>query len=293
MTEPCRTPVREPRSVARLGRTFSHNLSAVDLAESLLSLDANQPVAAGAELLRMRNVGVLGVRREGSVFGWIGAADLTGGTVGEHAHAFRAGEVLEETAAFQVVLGALATADHVFVQWLGEVAGVITRRDLQKPPLRMWLFGAITVLDTNLTWAIDQLYPGDSWQSCVTPGRFEKAQALHAERQRRGNICQLVDCLQIKDKADILVQEGDALAMLGLKSRREADRFTRDIEMLRNHLAHAQELEDEHLATAARLATFIDSILGAKLTQRLVEAQLQASVGGPTARELKAASQSR
>jgi len=238
-------------------------------------LDANQPATTGAELLRKRNVSVLGVRREGSVAGWAGAANLAGGTVGECARAFRPGEVLEETDGFHSVLSALAGAEHVFVEWLGEVAAVITRRDLQKPPLRMWLFGAITVLDTNLTWAIEQLYPGDSWHRCVTPHRYEKAQALHAERQRRGDGCRLADCLQIKDKADILMREDNALALLGLKSRREADRFTRDIEMLRNHLAHAQILEDEHLTTAARLATFIDSIVGAEVTRRLVETQLK------------------
>jgi hypothetical protein len=154
---------------------------------------------------------------------------------------------------------------------------VITRRDLQKPPLRMWLFGAITVLDTNLTWAIETLYPDNAWQDRITPGRWEKATALHAERQRRGADCRMVDCLQIKDKADILAREPACLALLGLASRREAERFTRDVEKLRNHLAHAQELESGDLATAARLASFIDSILSAGITQKLVELQRQAT----------------
>src|SRR5205814_1560820 len=82
-------------------------------------------------------------------------------------------------------------------------------------------------------------------------GRLEKTVALRAERQRRGSECLLLDCLQIKDKADILLSDSASLAALGLHSRREADRLTRDIEKLRNHLAHAQELETEHLSTAA------------------------------------------
>ena len=82
--------------------------------------------------------------------------------------------------------------------------------------------------------------------------------------------CALLDCLQVKDKADILVSDGASLAALGLNSRREADRFTRDIEKLRNHLAHAQELESEHLATAARLASSIHTILRAEGAQRIV-----------------------
>lgn len=184
MTGPEHTPIREPQSVARLSRTFSQRLSAVDLAE---------------------------------------------------------------------------------------------RRDLQKPPLRMWLFGTITVLDANLTWAIAELYPGDSWQSQITPGRFNKAAELHAERQRRGSECGLLDCLQMKDKADILVRDAASFAVLGLHSRREADRFTSDLEKLRNHLARAQELESEHLATAARLASSIHMILRAEGAQRIVASRRKAA----------------
>lgn len=270
MTGPAHTSIREPQSVARLSHTFSRSLSAVDLAELLASLDENQPVALGEELMRTRKVSVLGVRRAGLVAGWIGPNDLVGGALGEHAREFRREEVLDETASIDVVLQVLAAAEQVFIDWRGEVAAVITRRDLQKPPLRMWLFGAITVLDANLTWAVGELFPNDSWQSQITPGRLEKAVALRAERERRGSACALLDCLQVKDKADILLSDSASLAALGLASRREADRLTRDIEKLRNHLAHAQELEPEHLATAARLASFIHSILRAEGVQRIV-----------------------
>ena len=270
MTDASPSSIREPQSVARLSRTFSRSLSAVDLAEPLASLDENQSGALGAELMRTRNISVLGVRRAGLVAGWVGENDFTGGTLGESAHDFCRADVLDESASLDVVLGALGAAEQVFIEWRGEVAAVITRRDLQKPPLRMWLFGAITVLDANLTWAVGELYPGDSWQNQITPGRFQKAVALRAERQRRGSECTLLDCLQVKDKADILVSDAASLVALGLHSRREADRLTRDIEKLRNHLAHAQELEIEHFATAAHLASYIHSILGGEGVQRIV-----------------------
>ena len=213
------------------------------------------------------------MRRAGLVTGWVGPGDLAGGTLGESAHDFRPEEVLDESASLDAVLGAFVTADQVFVDWRGEVAGVVTRRDLQKPPLRMWLFGAITVLDANLTWAVTKLHPNDSWRSQLTPGRLEKAVELCAERKRRGSACALIDCLQVKDKADIIMSDPASLSLLGLASRREADRLTRDVEKLRNHLAHAQELEAEHLATAAQLASSIHTILRAEVAQRLVAAR--------------------
>src|SRR4030095_14783107 len=80
LTDAAPTSIREPQSVARLSRTFSRSLSAVDLAEPLGSLAENQSGALGVELMRARNVNVLGVRRAGLVAGWVGLTDLAGGT---------------------------------------------------------------------------------------------------------------------------------------------------------------------------------------------------------------------
>lgn len=140
-------------------------------------------------------------------------------------------------------------------------------------PARMWLFRVITLLDSNLTWTIEQLHPDGRWEALISEGRRHKARALWDERRRRGSDCRLVECLQIKDKADVLFKNADHLKLLGLTSRREADRLARDIELLRNHLAHGQELEAGHLATASRLAESLEGILRADLASRLVERQ--------------------
>lgn len=257
----------------RLSQTFSQSLSAADLVEPLVSLDENQPADLGLEVMRAREVGVLGVRRGGLVAGWVSAKDLTGGTLGAQAQDFPTGCMLDEDAGLDVVLVALGSHEWVFIRWLGEVGGVISREDLQKPPLRMWLFGAITLFDLNLTWAIEQLHPGDAWSDRISAGRLEKARALQAERARCGTPCRLVDCLQIKDKADVLARDAGNLAILGISSRREADRLSQRLESLRNHLAHAQKLEPDHLATAARLAAYIGSIVRGAGVRRVVAKQ--------------------
>ncbi len=262
--------IQERQSTARLSRTFSKGMTAVDVAEPLASLDHIQPASVAGELMQTKQLAVLGVRREGLVVAWARAEDLKEGSLGDHARDFREQDVCDDTAPIDAVLRMLSENEQIFVRWLGEVTAVITRRDLQKAPLRMWIFGAITVLDTNLTWAISELFPEDAWQGRITAGRLEKAKALRAERERRGSACELLDCLQIKDKADIILSEPAHFIALGLASRREADRLTRDIEKLRNHLAHAQKLEAEHLATATRLASLIHSIVQAEGVHRIV-----------------------
>jgi hypothetical protein len=272
---------RDPKSIQRLDRTFTASLSAGDLAEPLLSIDDNQPFAMAEGLMRSRNVSVLGVRRDGLVTGWICKGDQGGATVGESTRAFLSSSVFETDATFDNLLGQFLETDHVFIQWHGEVAAVISRSDLQKPALRMWLFGAITIFDTNLTWAIQEMYPGDSWHSLISTGRLEKARTLHEMRMNRGTECSLVDCLQIKDKTDIVVHDRANLAALGIASRSESERITKAIEKLRNHLAHAQELDAGDLEIAARLASLIRTILSAEGARRLVELQRAKKLSNP------------
>src|SRR5258708_37385467 len=100
--------IREPQKVARLSRTFSHSLSAVDLAEPLRSLDETQPAEAARELLQTRDLAVLGVRRGGAIAGWVGTGDLTGGAPGECAREFCPGEMVGENTNLDAVLGPLA-----------------------------------------------------------------------------------------------------------------------------------------------------------------------------------------
>lgn len=276
MSEVTRTLLREPGSAARLSQTFSRSLSAVEIAEPLISLDGEQPVALAMEALHPAKDKVLGVRRNGLVVGWAAIQDLTEGTLGEVARAFERKHVLDGSAGMDVVLRTFAKTEIVFIEWLGEIAGVITRRDLQKPPVRMWLFGAITVLDANMTWAISELYPNDTWRELVSSRRVEKATTLREERRRVGAECRLVDCLQIADKAEILTHDRAHIAALGLPSRNQAQRLMHEIESLRNYLAHAQEFEAHHFVTATKLAGAIESILRAEGVQRVLASAAKA-----------------
>lgn len=255
-------------------RTFSNSLSVVDLARPLISLDENQTAQAGIDLMNSMGQPALGVRRSGRIAGWVTPLALSaGGILADSVFPFDEKETLRESAVIQEVLLAMVGRDQVFVLWLGEVAGVVHRVDLQKPAVRMWLFGVVTLLEANLTWALEELHPNDAWTILVTEGRLQKALTLRDERQRRGSNCRLVDCLQIKDKVDVLMKDAAHFKLLGLRSKREADRFGRDIETLRNQLAHGQELEASHLVTASRLAASLDSILRADLVKQLVANQ--------------------
>jgi len=63
---------------------------------------------------------------------------------------------------------------------------------------------------------------------------------LQSERQAAGQASDLIDCLQMGDKRDLLLSRSDLCRELGLPSKNQADRRLKKAEKLRNLLAHGQ-----------------------------------------------------
>ena len=77
---------------------------------------------------------------------------------------------------------------------------------------------------------------------------------LQAERLRRGQHCSLLDCIQLSDKGKIIISKHETMAIMGLESRRSAKKVIREMESLRNNLAHAQDIVTYDWGQIVRLA---------------------------------------
>ena len=73
------------------------------------------------------------------------------------------------------VIQALSETPLVFVRSLGQVGGMITRGDLQDPPVRMWLFGLVTAIELRFHDLIEEHLPEAAWAQYLSPERTGKA----------------------------------------------------------------------------------------------------------------------
>jgi len=91
--------------------------------------------------------------------------------------------VYDDTSLMDVVL-ILTRHDYCFLAILDEVVGVITRVDMERPIVRMWLFGMITIIEIEFAASIRRKWPNESWRDLCPAGRLRKAEALCEERLR-------------------------------------------------------------------------------------------------------------
>ena len=245
-----------------LRRFFYDGFTASDLAEPLISWDAERPAAEIRAAMEERCLRMAGVRRHGLVEGFIRREDLGAGRCGEHASPFEPHHLIDPRAPLHEVVAALDDHDGLFLAPFGSVAGIVTRTDLEKPPGRMWLFGLLTVVETAITESLRNDFPGEGWLELLSPGRIAKARALQEERRRMGENAELLDCLQFGDKGYALFKDAAARERFGFTSRKQARDVLRDIERLRNALAHTQPVVPGHWDTILRFAAALDRILG-------------------------------
>jgi hypothetical protein len=211
--------------------------------------------------MERENLHVVGIRSEGRVVGFVRQDDLDSKTCGEQIRSFKSGQVLSGDSTIADLIQVLTRHSYCFISVLDSIAGIIMREDFNKPVARMWLFGIVTIVEMYLTESIKELHGADGWQSFLTKNRLDKASSLYNERCRQNRNTDLIDCLQLSDKIQVLLQAPGFMEKLGFESARSGKKAAREIESLRNNLAHAQDIVIHDWAQIARLSRRVEGLI--------------------------------
>ncbi len=255
-------------SIHGFRRLFQQNFTVHDITEPLASFDGTSPSEDVRRAMEEAGYEIAGFRRRGVVVGYLMREELESGECQRWGRPFDDDRVIDESASLVDLVLALRNHSRQFVRVFGRVGGIVSRTDLEKPAVRMWLFGMITLLEMRFTALIDLLPDEASWQGLLSESRLEKARWLQQERRRRHAHVRLVECLQFADKAQIIARSPFLRGRTRMESRRQVEQVTRKLEQLRNHLAHAQEITATSWETIVLLAENIDAVLeGPRLQQ--------------------------
>lgn len=243
-------------------RMFMELFTARDIAESLYSFDLDSDCDTVRKVMQRKQQDVASIRISGTVQGYVRFVDLDGDDCSGSMRHFTTDQVITGDSTLSDVVHVLTRHDYCFISLLGEVVGVICRDDINKPMVRMWLFGLVTMIEMRVAQMIQSNFPDDSWQSAVSEDRLEKAKSMQQERLRRNQHCSLIDCLQLSDKARVAIEQPQMLEAMGFDSRRTAKRVIKSLESLRNNLSHAQDIVMHDWAQIARLSRRIEEYSG-------------------------------
>lgn len=228
-----------------LRRLFERAIAIREIAEPFRSFDADRDVAPIRTFMDDRNFDVVGIREEGRLTGYVHRQNLSGGPARNYVISFRTEDTLSENEPLLSAIEALRSRPHLFITVLGEVGGIVTKGDLQKAPVRLWLFGMISLIEMQMLRLLRQRLPEGAWEDLLTPARLDAAHKIFNERRRRNeeaHVSDFSDCLQICDKATIFLKHDELAGIASFPSRAAGQRFFSFLEALRNDLAHSNDI---------------------------------------------------
>ncbi len=229
-------------SIHGLRNVFRSGFSAHDITESLVSCDSSESIEWIREFMSSHKLEVIGVREHGHVVGYVDASHLESEPGETFIQPFQECQVIQTSTSLTDVIGKLQDQPRLFVSVFGHVGGIVTRTDLQKPPVRMWLFGMVTMIEMRMTNLINAGLGIEQWKQYLSESRLQKAESLMAERARRHLSVTLLDCLQFSDKCQIIARNEALRNRTRYSSRRQVEDVGKKLERLRNDLAHSQDI---------------------------------------------------
>ncbi len=232
-----------------------------DIAEPIVSFDDSTSAEEVRSVMEAKSFEIVGVRREGRIAGYLKLADIDTGSCSDYLRPFDETRVIPESTPLAELVLRLKEHRRLFMSVLGDVGGIVSRTDLQKPPVRMWLFGMVTLIEMRFVRLIEQYLPDESWRSFLSDGRIQKAEQLLSERVRRNQDLALLDCLQLSDKTQIIARCDQLRSLTRFESKRQLEAAAKGLEKLRNNLSHSQDIITGDWDTIVALSERLDNVL--------------------------------
>ena len=247
-------------SIENVREIFEKGIKASHITELFCSFDESAIAQDVKKFLDENDYDVIGVRTNGMINGYAYSSNLAKGQLIKYMKKFKQSELLSDTASISKVFKMMEYFDRIFVLSFGSVAGIITRGDLQKIPIRMWLFSLISLIEMQMLRIIRERYPGKSWEELIHPERYKKVDEYFKNLKKKNEEIELVDCLQFCDKREIILKTEDILEKFKCSKTKFCE-LLEDLEELRNNLDHAQNIITDGWSSIIKLSKKAEELL--------------------------------
>lgn len=220
---------------------FVNRITVNSIFEPLKScLISGQAFELKSELLNL-DFDIAGVvNEEEKVVGYVKTSDLKSGTIDKYLKKFEAHHIISDSTSILELFTALRSKSFLFVLSGSTISGIVTKADLNKPPIRIYLFGIISLLEMHLAYWINKIYTSGSWKAELSKPRQEMAQKLFEEKKLKNQEIDLLSCTQFGDKKTIICKNSVIRERLNLGGRNKVKENLKYVENLRDNLAHSQ-----------------------------------------------------
>jgi hypothetical protein len=232
---------RKGTRFSALKKIFIDNVTAKSIYEPLLCCPRDSRAKEARNALNTREFDVAGVKEteSGEVIGYVITDELMEGEVKRYLKAIEPELLISDSTPIADIFLSLSNKDFAFVLYGNHIIGIITKADINKPPVRIYLFGMISLFEMHINSWISHFYTDGSWEHEISEKRIKKARDTYEMRKGNNQDLSLIECLQFCDKRDILAKSEHFIKEFNF-SRDKFNSLLQTVEKIRNELAHSQ-----------------------------------------------------
>ena len=230
--------------IARIRSIFQDNIPVKIISEEIFALPQGTSQAEIKEVMDKENFDIIGARNtNGTITGYYHRDDVADKQQLLLPRPFIHDHIISDSASILTAFRLLSKFEYLFLLEENRINRLITRSDLDKIPVRLWLFGIISILELQLKEIIESEYPGEGWKNFITENRVTYAKKLHNEKVKHNEETELIQCLQFCDLKEIIIKsEKLMLVFEKVYTANDLEEILSKIMNLRDYLAHAQKI---------------------------------------------------
>lgn len=219
---------------------FINQITTKFITEPLYSCERNINAADVKHQLLNRDFDFVGIHDDNKVvIGYCSREELQEGLIDQYFHPFDLDMLIADSTALCKLFVTLRDRPFAFVLSWNKVCGIVTKWDINKPVIRIYLFGIISLFELHLNYWIDSSNPEGAWAAKVKEERLDAAHKAMQLKKGNNDKLTLLECLQIADKKEILRQTPEFLELFEF-SKASFKSLLEKVETIRNELMHSQ-----------------------------------------------------
>lgn len=232
---------RKGTRFSALRKLFVDNITAKSIYEPLLCCPVASRAVDAREALKVRDFDIAGAKETeaGEVVGYVLTDELGEGNLGGYIRQINTDILISDSTPIAEIFSVLSKINFAFVISGKHISGIITKADINKPPVRIYLFGMISLFEMHLSAWISYYYSDDGWIKILPKKRIQDALKIYELRKGKNQELSLLECLQLCDKRDLLAKSNQFTEEFDFP-RKDFYSFVKNVEKIRNELAHSQ-----------------------------------------------------
>lgn len=188
---------RIQRSLRDLRDLFWHRVNVEGIMEPLVSVTPDTDAVQLKQDLTARDWDAIGIHEpDGSILRFVDRDELGAGVAATYAHSITPAMLIPNSSSVLNLFKVLSARDYAFVLTSDGVTGVVTRADLEKPPVRLLLFGYTQLFEARLQSLLADATDTEV-RDRLPVKTVDEARRIWAKRREHNHSLAFVDCLSV------------------------------------------------------------------------------------------------